>query len=164
MNSFKLFLLSSQKHPPYHHTFQRAILAKFPIQFNSVYILCRHCLHHFSKFSGIHFESIMVNSQRLRICTCYSYLGKLIDFKIKMPLLIRDLLWYFPKWQLAYLEYLCNIEWLRIYWFRSVYFLALMILTWKNLFLTEFSTKIHWNTRLAASDTFHMFTQSIKFF
>ena len=110
VNSFKLFLLSSQKHPPYHHTFQRAILAKFPIQFNSVYILCRHCLHHFSKFSGIHFESIMVNSQRLRICTCYSYLGKLIDFKIKMPLLIRDLLWYFPKWQLAYLEYLCNIE------------------------------------------------------
>ena len=31
VNSFKLFLLSSQKHPPYHHTFQRTILAKFPI-------------------------------------------------------------------------------------------------------------------------------------
>ena len=24
--------------------------------------------------------------------------------------------------------------------------------------------KVHWNTRLAASDVFHMFTQSIKFF
>ena len=32
------------------------------------------------------------------------------------------------------------------------------------LCFTEFSTKIHWNTRLAASDVFHMFTQSIKFF
>ena len=27
-----------------------------------------------------------------------------------------------------------------------------------------FSTKIHGNTRLAASEVFHMFTQSIKFF
>ena len=34
----------------------------------------------------------------------------------------------------------------------------------KNLCFTEFSTKIHWNTKLAASDVFHMFTQSIKFF
>ena len=34
-------------------------------------------------------------------------------------------------------------------------------LTWKNLCFTE---KIHWNTRLVASDVFHMFTQSIKFF
>ena len=38
----------------------------------------------------------------------------------------------------------------------------LTILTGKNLcFTTELSTKIHWNTRLDASDVFHMFTQSI---
>ena len=37
---------------------------------------------------------------------------------------------------------------------------VLTILTWKNLCFTE---KIHWNTRLAASSIFHMFTQSIKF-
>ena len=40
----------------------------------------------------------------------------------------------------------------------------LTILTWKDLCFTEFSTKVHWNTRLAASDVCHMFTQSIKFF
>ena len=34
----------------------------------------------------------------------------------------------------------------------------------EELGFTEFSTKIHRNTRLAASDVFHMFTQSIKFF
>ena len=33
-----------------------------------------------------------------------------------------------------------------------------------NMCFTEFSTKIHWNTRLATSDVFHMFTQSVKFF
>ena len=36
----------------------------------------------------------------------------------------------------------------------------LMILTWKNLCFTE---KIHWNTRLAASDVFHIFTQLSSF-
>ena len=40
----------------------------------------------------------------------------------------------------------------------------LTILPWKNLNFTEFSTKIHWNNMLAASDVFRMFTQSIKFF
>ena len=40
---------------------------------------------------------------------------------------------------------------------------TLTILTWKNLCFTEFSTKIHWNTRFAASRVFHMFTQSFKF-
>ena len=40
----------------------------------------------------------------------------------------------------------------------------LTILTWKNLYFTEFSTIIDWNARLAASDVFHIFTQSIKFF
>ena len=44
----------------------------------------------------------------------------------------------------------------------TVYPVTLIILTWKNLRFTEFSTKIHWNARLAASDIFHMFTQSIK--
>ena len=39
---------------------------------------------------------------------------------------------------------------------------VLTILTWKNLCFAEFNTKIHWNTRLAASDVFHMFTESIK--
>ena len=42
--------------------------------------------------------------------------------------------------------------------------LPLMIHTGKNLCFTEFNTKIHLNTRLAASDVFHMFTESIKFF
>ena len=37
----------------------------------------------------------------------------------------------------------------------------LTILKWKNLRSTW---KIHWNTRLAVSDVFHMFTQSIKLF
>ena len=40
----------------------------------------------------------------------------------------------------------------------------LTILTGKNWCFTNFSAKIHWNTRLAASDVYHMFTQSIKFF
>ena len=40
----------------------------------------------------------------------------------------------------------------------------LTTLTWKNLCITELSTKIHSNTRLAASQVFHMFMQSIKFF
>ena len=40
---------------------------------------------------------------------------------------------------------------------------CLTILTRKNLYFTEFSTKIHQNERLGASDVFHMFTQSIKF-
>ena len=31
----------------------------------------------------------------------------------------------------------------------------------KNLCFTEFGTKIHLNARLAASDVFHMFTQSV---
>ena len=31
------------------------------------------------------------------------------------------------------------------------------ILTWKNLWFTEFSTKTHWITRLAASDVFFFF-------
>ena len=84
VNLFNLFLLSNQKHLLYHHTFQIAILAKFPVQFNSICILCFHCLHRFSKFCGSHFASIMVNSQRLRIDTCYFYLGKLIHFKIEM--------------------------------------------------------------------------------
>ena len=39
----------------------------------------------------------------------------------------------------------------------------LTILTEKNVCFTEFSTKIHWNTMLAASDVFHIFTQSINF-
>ena len=49
------------------------------------------------------FWSIMVNSQRLRIDTCYFYLGKLIHSKIKMILAIDYL-------SFAYLEYLCDIE------------------------------------------------------
>ena len=36
----------------------------------------------------------------------------------------------------------------------------LKILTSKNLRFTEWSTKIHLNTRLDASDVFHMFTVS----
>ena len=40
----------------------------------------------------------------------------------------------------------------------------LIILIGKNLCFTEISTKFHWSTRLAASDVFHVFTQSIQFF
>ena len=40
----------------------------------------------------------------------------------------------------------------------------LMIHTGKNLCFIEFSTKIHWNKWLAASDVFRMSTQWIKFF
>ena len=36
MNLFELFLLSNQKHPPYDQTFQKAILAKFPLQFQGI--------------------------------------------------------------------------------------------------------------------------------
>ena len=41
--------------------------------------------------------------------------------------------------------------------------LSLTILR-EKLPLTVFNTKIHWNTKLAASDIFHTFTQSSKFF
>ena len=41
---------------------------------------------------------------------------------------------------------------------------ALTIPTGENLCFIEFSTKNHWNTKLAASEVFHIFTQSIKFF
>ena len=33
----------------------------------------------------------------------------------------------------------------------------------ENLCFTEFSSNIHWNTRLAASEVFNMFTQSFFF-
>ena len=91
VNSSTLFVLSNQKYPLYHHTFQTAILAKFSIQFNLICILCCHCLHRFSKLSGSHFQSIMVNLQRLRIETCYFYLSKLTHYKIKMSLPINYL-------------------------------------------------------------------------
>ena len=41
--------------------------------------------------------------------------------------------------------------------------LVLTILTWKNLHFTEFSTKIHWDTRLAASDVFLLLSQLSSF-
>ena len=62
-------ITKSETTPLNHHTFQIAILARFPVQFNPICILCGHCLHRFSKVSGSHFESIMVNSQRSRIDT-----------------------------------------------------------------------------------------------
>ena len=40
---------------------------------------------------------------------------------------------------------------------------VLTVLTVKNFCFTEFSTKIHWNGRLAACDVFHMFTQLSSF-
>ena len=72
----------------------------------------------------------MVNSQRLRIDTCYFYLGKLIHFRIKMPLLINHLSWYFWKWQLAYLEYLCDIELSRIDFQVSLLFREKLVFYW----------------------------------
>ena len=98
VNSFRLFLLSNQKHLLYHHTFQRAIFAKFLVQFNWICILCCQLrAHGFSRFSGSHFKLVTVSSQRLRIDTCYFYLGKLIHFNIEMLLLIGNLSWYFLK-------------------------------------------------------------------
>ena len=41
---------------------------------------------------------------------------------------------------------------------------ALTMHTGKNLCFTEFSTKIHRNTWMAASNIFHIFSQSIKLF
>ena len=149
VDSFKLYISIIKSETP---TLSLHLPKSYISQVNLICILCCHCLYHFSSFSGSHFESIMVNSQRLRIDTCYFYLGKLIHFRIKMPLLIGDLSWYFWKWQLAYLEYLCDIELSRIY-FQISLFLG------KNLCFTELSTQIHWNTRLAAFDVFHMFTQ-----
>ena len=108
VNSFKLFLLSNQKHPLYHQTFQRAIFASFLYNSTRFASLPSLLAHRFSKFSGSHFKSIMVSSQRLRIHTCNFYLGKLIRFNIEMPSLIGSLSWYFSKCQLAYLEYLYN--------------------------------------------------------
>ena len=107
VNSFKLFLLSNQKHPLYHQTFQRFCQVSCTIQLD-LYPLPSLLAHRFSKFSGSHFKSIMVSSWRLRIHTCYFYLGKLIRFNIEMPSLIGSLSWYFSKCQLAYLEYLYN--------------------------------------------------------
>ena len=40
----------------------------------------------------------------------------------------------------------------------------LTILTWKNSHLIEFSTKIHWNIRLAAFDDFHMLHNQLSSF
>ena len=85
VNSLHLFLLSNQKHPLYYHTFQIAISQVsriIQLDLHSLLLL----LASFLKFSGSHFESIMVNSQRLRNDTCYFYLGKIICFKIKMSL------------------------------------------------------------------------------
>ena len=105
VNSFKLFLLSNQKHPLYHQTFQRFCQVSCTIQLD-LYPLPSLLAHRFSKFSGSHFKPIMVSSRRLRIHTCYFYLGKLIRFNIEMPSLIGNLSWYFSKCLLAYLEYL----------------------------------------------------------
>ena len=112
VDSFKLYISIIKSETP---TLSLHLPKSYISQVNLICILCCHCLHHFSSFSVSHFESIMVNSQRLRIDTCYFYLGKLIHFRIKMPLLIGNLSWYFWKWQLAYLEYLCDIELSRIY-------------------------------------------------
>ena len=123
VNLLNLFLLSNQKYPHYHQTFQIAILTKFPVQFKSICNLCCHCLCRFSKFSGTHFESIMVNSHRLRTDTCYFCLGKLIHFKIKMSLPLDYFSQYFSKQQFPYLD--CVTQNDPEFIFRSVYFLAL---------------------------------------
>ena len=59
-----------------------------------------------------------------------------------------------------------SLKSLSLYSFRNnmiLLILSLMILTGKNCF-TQFSTIIYWNRSLAASDLFHMFTQSINFY
>ena len=105
MNLFNLFLFSNQKHP--HLRKSNISQVSCTIQLN-LHPLVSLLAYHFSKFSGSHFKSIMVSLQRLRIDTCYFYLGKLIHFNIQMPLLVGNLSWYFWKCQLAYMEYLCN--------------------------------------------------------
>ena len=47
---------------------------------------------------------------------------------------------------------------------RKIFKDLLTILTGKKSCLTESSTKIHWNTRLAASDVFYILALSLKFF
>ena len=41
-----------------------------------------------------------------------------------------------------------------------------MQVLFNDIYMEELDSvqKLHWNTRLATSDVFHMFTQSIKFF
>ena len=105
VNLFNLFLFSNQKHP--HLRKSNISQVSCTIQLN-LHPLVSLLAYRFLKFSGSHFKSIVVSLQRLRIDTCYFYLGKLIHFNIQMPLLVGNLSWYFSKCQLAYLEYLCN--------------------------------------------------------
>ena len=108
-------------------SFLRAILAKFTVQFNSICILRSHYFNSFSKFSGSHFESIMVNSQRLRIGACCFYLGKLIHFKIKMSLPIGVLSWYFSKQQ---------------FFFKTAMLIQSTVLVWYRIIQIYFQTSL----------------------
>ena len=45
----------------------------------------------------------------------------------------------------------------------EIWFDYLTILTWKNFCFNEFSTKIHWNTRLAASDVFQFLLIALSY-
>ena len=58
-----------------------------------------------------------------------------------------------------------HLWWLLFIWPKAQdkNFNILTILTWKNLCFTEFSTKIHWNARLAASDVFRLNNQLSSF-
>ena len=63
---------------------------------------------------------------------------------------------FFEKYEC---EIACNTDDNTPHTYDSDFYTVLTVLTWKTLCFTE---KIHWNTRLAGSDVFHMFTQSIK--
>ena len=58
---------------------------------------------------------------------------------------------------------ICNKNTVQLSYSSTKNMASLTILTWKNMRFSEFSTKNHSNTRLAACDVFHMFTRSIKF-
>ena len=45
----------------------------------------------------------------------------------------------------------------------EIWFDYLTILTWKNFCFNEFSTKIHWNARLAASDVFQFLLIALSY-
>ena len=97
-------------------------------------------------------------------CYVSLYNPELFRHKIRQILKIKNVA------DLRFFEFLWNDEsiygsfWIFPGNLQFYFMYVLTILTGKNFYFTEFSTKIHWNTRLAASDVFHMFTQSIKFF
>ena len=104
----------------------------------------------------------------LELCHCWD-LPNLLWIRLNFCGFYKELLlsqgnltslFFYSKMQLRlYLAFLKNSV-LNLYMYNICW--GLTIHTGKNLCFTEFSQKIHWNTRLAASNVFQMFAQSIK--